>query len=62
MYQFTLWSLSAPDAQDMAQEIIGRELSSQELGQVTKSLEDGLGAVWADIMEQSIRDATRLSE
>ena len=48
-----LWCLLESDAQDRAEERIGRKLTEDELRTVRKGLESGLGS-WNEIMDVAI--------
>jgi len=48
-----LWCLLESDAQDRAEERIGRKLTEDELRTVQKGLESGLGS-WNEIMDEAI--------
>lgn len=55
-YEDALFVLTKEDAQFMARDMIGRELSSEELRYVKKGLEYGLWD-WADVITISIKEA-----
>lgn len=53
-----LWCLLEDDAQEIAKEEIGRELTEEELREVQNGLEFGF-EFWEEVMRTSIEEATK---
>jgi len=57
-YDTPLFTLTAEDAQIMAHDLIGRDLTAEEIRRVTKMVESGLDE-WHGVMEIAIREAVK---
>jgi len=56
-----LWCLLEGDAQEMAKEQVGRELTQTELYTVQRGLEAGF-EYWTEVMRTAIEEATKNEE